>query len=51
VWLCMESSFTGMDRAWEHNIKMNLEDMGVGLFAVSVWLSISFGGGLLLTRL
>jgi len=30
---------------------MNLKDMGVRLFAVFIWLSISFGGGLLLTRL
>jgi len=51
VWSCMENSFTGMGRVWEDNIKMNLKDMGVRLFAVFIWLSISFGGGLLLTRL
>jgi hypothetical protein len=45
------SSVAGMGGAWEHNIKMNLKDMGIRLFAVFIWLSISFGGGLLLARL
>ena len=48
----MVSSFTGMGRVWEDNIKMNLKAMGVRLFAVFIWLSISLGaGGLLLARL
>ena len=51
VWSFMVSSFTGMSRVWEDNIKMNLKDMGVRLFAVFIWLSMSHGGGLLLTRL
>ena len=29
----MVSIFTGMDRVWEDNIKMNLKDMGVRLLA------------------
>lgn len=51
VWSCMVSGFTGMGSVWEDNIKMNLKDIGVSLFAVFIWLNISLGGGLLLTRL
>jgi hypothetical protein len=40
-----------MGRELEDIIKMNLTDMGVRLFAVFIWLSISLGGGLLLARL
>ena len=50
-WSCMVSGFTGMGRELEGIIKMNLTDMGVRLFTVFIWLSISLGGGLLLARL
>jgi hypothetical protein len=32
-------------RKWDKNIKMDLQDVGVGLWTVSSWLSIGTGGG------
>jgi hypothetical protein len=30
---------------WEDNIKMDLQDVGVGLWTVSSWIRIGTGGG------
>jgi hypothetical protein len=32
-------------RKWENNIKMDLQDLGVGVWTVSSWLRIGTGGG------
>jgi hypothetical protein len=34
-------------RRWEVNIKMDLREVGLGAWTLSIWLSIGIGGGLL----
>jgi len=37
-------------RRWEDNIKMDLQDVGVGIWTVSSWRRIGTGGGYLCLR-
>ena len=40
-------SLAGPRRRWEDNIKMDLREVGWGIWTGSIWLSIWKGGGLL----
>ena len=40
-----KSSLGRTRHRWENNIKMDLQDLGVGVWTVSSWLRIGTGGG------